>query len=151
MLRDGWLYTGDTGSMDEEGYIKFLGRTRELIKSSGFSVFPAEVEDLLYRHPVVKETAVIGVSDAYRGESVKAFIVLKEGYAGKITEQEILDWSKDNMAAYKRPKFIEFREGLPKSGTGKLLRRILVEEEKRKSEEAAQMNKRQEHENTYRV
>jgi long-chain acyl-CoA synthetase len=142
MLRDGWLFTGDTGSMDEEGYIKFLGRTRELIKSSGFSVFPSEVEDLLYRHPAVRETVVIGVSDAYRGESVKAFIVLKDGYAGKITEKEVLDWSKDNMAAYKRPKFVEFREGLPKSGTGKLLRRILVEEEKRKSEEAAQMNKR---------
>jgi long-chain acyl-CoA synthetase len=130
VLRDGWLYTGDTGSMDEEGYIKFLGRERELIKCSGFSVFPAEVEDLLYRHPAIKEVAVIGVSDAYRGESVKAFLVLKEGYAGKTREQEILDWSKDNMAAYKRPKFIEFRETLPKSATGKLLRRILVDEEK---------------------
>lgn len=135
VLRNGWLYTGDTGSMDEEGYIKFLGRERELIKCSGFSVFPAEVEDLLYRHPAVKEVAVIGVSDAYRGESVKAFVVLKEGYAGMTTEQEILDWSKDNMAAYKRPKFIEFREALPKSGTGKLLRRILVDEEKAKSRE----------------
>lgn len=133
MLRGDWLYTGDTGSMDEDGYVKFLGRTRELIKSSGFSVFPAEVEDLLYRHPAVKEAAVIGVSDAYRGESVKAFIVLKEGYAGKVSEKDILDWCKDNMAAYKRPKFIEFRKELPKSGTGKLLRRILVEEEANKS------------------
>jgi long-chain acyl-CoA synthetase len=122
--------------MDDEGYIKFLGRTRELIKSSGFSVFPAEVEDLLYKHPAIKEAAVIGVSDAYRGESVKAFVVLKEGYAGTATEQEIIDWSKDNMAAYKRPKFVEFREGLPKSGPGKLLRRVLVEEEKQKSKEA---------------
>jgi acyl-coenzyme A synthetase/AMP-(fatty) acid ligase len=85
----------------------------------------------------VKEVAVIGVSDAYRGESVKAFIVPKEEYAGTITEQEILNWSRDNMAAYKRPKFIEFREALPKSGTGKLLRRILVGEEKAKSQEAA--------------
>ena len=136
VLRDGWLYTGDTGSMDEEGYIKFLGRERELIKCSGFSVFPAEVEDLLYRHPSIQEVAVIGVSDAYRGESVKAFVVLKEGYAGKTTELEILDWTKDNMAAYKRPKFIEFRKALPKSATGKLLRRILVEEEKQKSKEA---------------
>jgi long-chain acyl-CoA synthetase len=139
MLRDGWLYTGDTGSMDEDGYIKFLGRTRELIKCSGFSVFPAEVEDLLYKHPTVKETAVIGVNDAYRGESVKAFIVLKDGCTGT-SEKEILDWCKDNMAAYKRPKFIEFRDSLPKSGTGKLLRRILVEEEKRKSENAACKN-----------
>jgi long-chain acyl-CoA synthetase len=137
MLKDGWLYTGDTGSMDEEGYIKFLGRERELIKCSGFSVFPAEVEDLLYRHPAVKELAVIGVNDAYRGESVKAFIVLKDGYSGTITEQEILDWSKNNMASYKRPKFIEFRQELPKSATGKLLRRILVDEEKKKSEATA--------------
>lgn len=131
MLRDGWLHTGDTGLMDEEGYIKFLGRTRELIKSSGFSVFPAEVEDLLYRHPAIKEAAVIGVTDAYRGESVKAFIVLKDEYVGKATEKEILDWSKDNMAAYKRPKFVEFRKELPKSNAGKILRRILVEEEQK--------------------
>jgi long-chain acyl-CoA synthetase len=132
MLRDGWLYTGDTGLMDEEGYIKFLGRTRELIKCSGYSVFPAEVEDLLYRHPAVKEAAVIGVSDVYRGESVKAFIILKEGYDGKVTEKEIVDWSKDNMAAYKRPKFVEFRADLPKSSAGKLLRRVLVDEEQKK-------------------
>lgn len=130
MLRDGWLYTGDTGLMDEEGYVKFLGRTRELIKSSGYSVFPAEVEDLLYRHPAVKEVAVIGVTDAYRGESVKAYIILKDDYVGKATEQEILEWSKDNMAAYKRPKFVEFRTDLPKSNAGKILRRVLVEEER---------------------
>jgi acyl-CoA synthetase (AMP-forming)/AMP-acid ligase II len=129
MLRDGWLYTGDTGLMDEEGYVKFLGRTRELIKCSGFSVFPAEVEDLLYRHQAVKEAAVIGVADAYRGESPKAFIVLKDEYRGKIKEQDILDWSRDSMAAYKRPKFVEFRNELPKSAAGKVLRRVLVQEE----------------------
>jgi acyl-CoA synthetase (AMP-forming)/AMP-acid ligase II len=132
MLRDGWLYTGDTGSMDKEGYVKFLGRTRELIKCSGFSVFPAEVEDLLYRHPAVKEAAVIGINDPYRGESPKAFIILKDGYTGKVTEKEILDWSKDNMAAYKRPKFIEFREELPKTAAGKVLRRVLVDEEEKR-------------------
>jgi len=132
MLRDGWLYTGDTGLMDEEGYIKFLGRTRELIKSSGYSVFPAEVEDLLYRHPAVREVAVVGVNDAYRGESAKAFIILKDEYTGKISEPEILDWCKDNMAAYKRPKFIEFRQELPKSSAGKVLKRVLVEEEQAK-------------------
>ena len=137
MLRGDWLYTGDTALMDEEGYVKLLGRERELIKCSGFSVFPAEVEGLLYRHPAVKELAVIGVSDAYRGESVKAFVVLKDGCKGTITEQEIIDWSKDNMAAYKRPKFVEFREELPKSSVGKLLRRVLVEEEERKMKTAA--------------
>jgi acyl-CoA synthetase (AMP-forming)/AMP-acid ligase II len=133
MLRDGWLYTGDTGLMDEEGYIKFLGRTRELIKSSGYSVFPAEVEDLLYRHPAVKEVAVVGVADAYRGESAKAFIILKDDYAGKITEKEIIEWSKDNMAAYKRPKFVEFRQELPKSAAGKVLKRVLVDEEQKRA------------------
>ena len=132
MLRDGWLYTGDIGLMDEDGYIKFLGRTRELIKCSGFSVFPAEVEDLLFKHPAVKEVAVIGVSDPYRGESPKAFVVLKADYAGIVTGQELLEWSKDNMAAYKRPKFIEFREELPKNNAGKLLRRVLAAEEQAK-------------------
>ena len=132
VLRDGWLYTGDIGLMDEEGYIKFLGRRRELIKCSGYSVFPAEVENLLYRHPAVTEVAVIGVPDPYRGESPKAFIVLKSEYKGKVKEEEIVEWSKENMAAYKRPRIVEFREELPKSAAGKILRRILTEEEKKK-------------------
>ena len=135
VLRNGWLYTGDTGLMDEDGYLKLLGRTRELIKCSGYSVFPADVEDLLFKHPAVREAAVIGVADPYRGESVKAFIVLKDEYEGRITETELLEWSKENMAAYKRPTFIEFRRELPKSAAGKLLRRILVEEEKQRSEQ----------------
>jgi acyl-CoA synthetase (AMP-forming)/AMP-acid ligase II len=132
VLRDGWLYTGDIGLMDDEGYVKILGRTRELIKCSGYSVFPAEVEDLLYRHPAVKEVAVIGVSDPYRGESPKAFIVLKPEYVDRIKEDEILEWCKDNMSAYKRPRFVEFRQELPKSAAGKLLRRILADEENEK-------------------
>ena len=131
MLRDGWLYTKDTGLMDEQGYVKFLGRTREMIKCSGFSVFPAEVEHLLYAHPAVKEAAVIGVDDSYRGTSPKAFIVLKDGYAGTVTEKEILNWCKDNMAAYKRPKFVEFRESLPKTAAGKLQKIILEQEEQK--------------------
>ncbi len=136
VLRNGWLYTGDTGRWMKKGISNSRKRkgTDQVFR---LQCIPAEVEDLLYRHPAVKEVAVIGVSDAYRGESVKAFIVPKEEYAGTITEQEILNWSRDNMAAYKRPKFIEFREALPKSGTGKLLRRILVGEEKAKSQEAA--------------
>jgi len=136
VLRDGWLHTGDTGLMDEEGYVKFLGRTREMIKCSGYSVFPAEVEDLLYRHPAVQEAAVIGVSDPYRGESPKAFIILKADYVHKITEGDILAWCKENMSAYKRPRYVEFREELPKSGAGKLLRRILVDEENQKPHRA---------------
>jgi len=132
VLRDGWLHTGDIGLMDEEGYLKILGRTRELIKCSGYSVFPAEVEELLYRHPAVKEAAVIGVADPYRGESPKAFIILKPQYSDRIKEEEILDWCKDNMSAYKRPRFVAFRQELPKSAAGKLLRRVLVDEEKEK-------------------
>jgi long-chain acyl-CoA synthetase len=129
VLKEGWLHTGDIGLMDEEGYIKILGRSKELIKCSGYSVFPAEVENLLYRHPAVAETAVIGVPDSYRGESPKAFIVLKPEYRGKVKEEEIVGWSKENMAAYKRPRIVEFREELPKSGAGKILKRILAEEE----------------------
>jgi long-chain acyl-CoA synthetase len=133
-FRDGWLYTGDIGKMDEEGYVALCGRKKELIKCSGFSVFPTEVEDLLYRHPAIAEAAVIGVRDPYRGEAPKAFIVLKPGYKNLITEEEIIEWAKDNMAAYKRPRSVEFREMLPKSGAGKILRRILAEEEKLRNE-----------------
>jgi acyl-CoA synthetase (AMP-forming)/AMP-acid ligase II len=126
VLRDGWLHTGDIGSMDEEGYVKLLGRKRELIKCSGYSVFPAEVEDLLYRHPAVKEAAVIGIDDPYRGECPKAFIVLKPDHAGEVTEKEIMEWCKENMATYKRPRVIEFREDLPRSAAGKILKRLLA-------------------------
>ncbi|MFH0821567.1 MAG: AMP-binding protein [Pseudomonadota bacterium] len=129
VLRDGWFHTGDIGLMDEEGYVKFLGRTREMIKCSGYSVFPAEVEDLLYRHPAIQEAAVIGVDDSYRGQSPKAFVILRPEFVDKTTESEILEWCKENMSAYKRPKFVEFRSELPKSAAGKLLRRILVDEE----------------------
>ncbi len=129
VLREGWLHTGDIGLMDEEGYIKFLGRNKELIKCSGYSVFPTEIENLLYRHPAVAEVAVIGVPDAYRGESPKAFIVLKPEYRGSVKEEELIDWSKGNMAAYKRPRILEFREELPKNAAGKILKRILVEQE----------------------
>lgn len=129
-LKDGWLYSGDIGVMDEEGYLKIVGRKKELIKCSGFSVFPTEVENLMFKHPAVSEVAVIGVSDPYRGESPKVFIVLKSEFRGKITEGEILDWCKENIAAYKRPRTVEFREELPKSAAGKILRRVLLEEEK---------------------
>lgn len=131
-IRDGWFYTGDIGKMDEEGYIKIIGRTKELIKCSGYSVFPTEVEDLLYKHPGVMEVSVIGIPDSYRGETIKAFIVLKPEYRGRVSEEEIIEWAKGNMATYKRPRIVEFRDELPKSGAGKILRRVLVEEEKNK-------------------
>jgi acyl-CoA synthetase (AMP-forming)/AMP-acid ligase II len=129
-LRDGWLYTGDIGKMDEEGYVTMVGRKKELMKCSGFSVFPSEVEDLLHRHPAVAEVSVIGIPDPYRGESPKAFIVLRPEYQQKIKEEEMVAWAKENMATYKRPRVVEFRDELPKSAAGKILRRVLVEEEK---------------------
>lgn len=131
VLRNGWLYTGDLGLMDEDGYFKILGRKKELIICSGFNVYPSDVENLLYMHPAIAETAVIGIADAYRGETPKAFVVLHQSYKGKITEEEIILWCKENMAAYKRPKVVEFRDQLPKSAAGKILKRILNEEHER--------------------
>jgi acyl-CoA synthetase (AMP-forming)/AMP-acid ligase II len=128
VLRDGWLYTGDLGLMDEDGYVKVLGRKKEMIKCSGYSVFPSEVEGLLYRHPAIREVAVIGISDPYRGETPKAFIILKPEYADKIKEEDIIAWSIENMATYKRPRVVEFRDELPRNAAGKVLRRILTEE-----------------------
>jgi len=127
-IKDGWLYTGDIGLMDEEGYFRIVGRKKELIICSGYNVFPNEVEDLLYKHPSVSETAVIGLPDPYRGETPKAFIVLRPEYRGKIGEKEIIEWCKENMATYKRPRIVEFRDELPKSGAGKVLKRLLREE-----------------------
>lgn len=131
-LRDGWLYTGDIGMMDEDGYVVMVGRRKELIKCSGYSVFPTEVEELLHRHPAVMEVAVIGIPDYYRGETIKAFIVLRPKYRGKCQEEEIIAWAKENMATYKRPRLVEFREELPKTSFGKILRRVLKEEEEGK-------------------
>ena len=125
---DGWLYTGDIGVQDEEGYLQIVGRKKELIKCSGFSVFPNEVENLLFKHPAVIDVAVIGVPDDYRGESPKAFIVLNPAYKDE-TPESIIDWCRENMSAYKRPREIEFLDDLPKSAAGKVLRRVLVEKE----------------------
>lgn len=125
-LRHGWLYTGDIARMDESGYVYIVDRKKDLIIASGYNIYPREVEEVLYEHPAVKEVAVVGVEDSYRGETVKAFIVLKEGKL--VTEQEISNFCKDNLAPYKMPKLIEFRTELPKSGVGKILRRALRQE-----------------------
>ena len=132
-LRQGRLYTGDMGRYDRDGYVYFLGRKKEMIKASGYAIAPEEVEGFLMRHPAVDQAACIPVPDLKRGESVKAFIVLSPEYAGGISAQELIDWAKGKMAAYKYPRFIEFREELPKGTTGKLLRRILRDEEEAKS------------------
>lgn len=126
-LRDGWVHTGDIGSLDEDGYLYFHGRVKEMIKCSGYSVFPEDVEALLNEHPAILQSAAIGVPDPVRGESVKAFVVLKPDQKGKISKSEMIEWAKGHMAAYKYPRFIEFIEALPATSSGKVLRRLLKE------------------------
>jgi long-chain acyl-CoA synthetase len=125
-LRDGWLYTGDIAKIDEDGYLYIVDRKKDLIIASGFNVYPRDIEEVLYEHPAIQEAVVIGVPDPYRGEDVKAFVVLKAGQTA--TEQEIILYCKKNMAGYKVPRSIEFREALPKTLVGKILRRALREE-----------------------
>lgn len=130
-LIDGWVHTGDVGKFDEDGYLWWLGRRKEMIKVSGFSVFPEEVETFVNKHPAVLENAVIPVPDARKGEVVKTFITLKPEYKGKITGEEIIAWAKANMSSHKVPVYVEFRDELPKTGV-KLLRRVLRDEEEAK-------------------
>lgn len=127
-----WLRTGDFARLDEEGYIFLIDRVKDLIKYKGHSVYPREIEEILYEHPAVQECAVIGVKDSIKGENIMAHIILKNEYKGKITEQEIIDWTKENMAAYKYPRKVKFVRSLPKSAIGKILRRILREKEVKK-------------------
>jgi fatty-acyl-CoA synthase len=100
-----------------------------MINASGFKVWPAEVEALMYEHPAIQEACVIGAKDAHRGETVKAIVVIKEAQRGKVSEQDIIDWARQNMAAYKSPRIVEFVDTLPKSATGKVMWRALQEKE----------------------
>lgn len=127
MLRDGWLYTGDIGYMDEDGYVFITSRKKDLIKPSGFQVWPREVEEVITSHPAVAEVSVAGIPDAKQGEAVKAWVVLEAGKTA--TPEEIQAWCKEKLVAYKIPRFVEFRKELPKTMVGKVLRRVLVEEE----------------------
>jgi long-chain acyl-CoA synthetase len=131
VLKDGWLSTGDIATMDEDGYFYILDRKKDMIIASGYNIYPREIEEVLYEHPAVKEAAVIGVPDPYRGETVKAFVVLKEGH--QVTEKELEQLCRAKLARYKIPRQYEFRSELPKSAVGKVLRRVLVEEEKKKA------------------
>ncbi len=128
-LKEGWLATGDIAKVDEEGFFYLVGRKKDMIKASGYSVFPAEVEALIYEHPAVEEVAVIGVPDPYRGENIKAFVILRPEFKGRITETDLISWAKQKMAAYKYPRILEFVEALPKTGSGKILKRVLRERE----------------------
>jgi long-chain acyl-CoA synthetase len=126
-LKGGWLSTGDIGQMDEEGYFFIVDRKKDMIIAGGFNIYPREVDEVLYKHPKVAEAISTGVPDAYRGETVKAFIVLKPGVTA--TDKEIIDFCKTKLAPYKVPKLIEFRTELPKSTIGKFLRKLLRDEE----------------------
>ena len=123
VLIDGWLYTGDIGFMDADGYVTIVDRKKDMIIASGFNIYPKEIDELLMTHPKVLEVCTIGVPDAYRGENVKTYIVVKPGQT--LTEDEVKAFCRDSLAAYKVPKLVAFIDALPKSAVGKILRREL--------------------------
>ncbi|MDP9008034.1 MAG: long-chain fatty acid--CoA ligase [Pseudomonadota bacterium] len=125
--------SGDLGKMDEEGYFFIVDRLKRMINASGYKVWPTEIESLMYQHPAVQEACIIGTKDAHRGETVKAVIVLRSEWRGKIEAQPIIDWCRENMAAYKVPRVVEFVDALPKSGAGKIMWRELQERENAKA------------------
>jgi long-chain acyl-CoA synthetase len=131
MIRDGWLYTGDIGYMDTDGYIYLTSRKKDLIKPSGHQVWPREVEEVIATHPAVAEVGVAGIPDAYQGEAVKAWVVLVPGQ--KLNAQDLQSYCRERLTAFKVPKYIEFRDTLPKTMVGKVLRRVLQAEEKAKT------------------
>ncbi|MGH2674390.1 MAG: AMP-binding enzyme, partial [Actinomycetota bacterium] len=129
-----WLHTGDVATVDQEGYFSIVDRKKDMIIVSGFNVYPTEVEQVLYRHPKIQQVCVVGIPDDKTGEAVKAFVVLKGGEAA--TEPEILEWTRDEkhgLTGYRAPKHVEFRDDLPTTMVGKVLRRVLLEEEKQKA------------------
>jgi fatty-acyl-CoA synthase len=128
--------TGDLGRMDEEGYFFLTDRLKRMINASGFKVWPAEVESLLYKHPAIQEACVIASRDAYRGETVKAVVVLRAEAKGRTGADDIIGWAREHMAAYKVPRLIEFVDELPKSGTGKVMWRTLQERESARNDAA---------------
>ena len=129
--RDGLRFfrSGDMGRVDEQGYFFMTDRLKRMINASGFKVWPAEVEALMFRHPAIQEACIIATRDAYRGESVKAVVVLRQDHKGKVSEQDIIDWCRKNMAVYKMPRMVSFVDALPKSGSGKVMWRALQEAE----------------------
>jgi long-chain acyl-CoA synthetase len=127
VLKDGWFYSGDIGVFDDDGYLSIVDRKKDMIIAGGYNIYPLELDDVLMAHPKILEACTIGVPDEYRGETVKAFIVVKEGET--LTEEEITQYCKEKLAAYKVPKIFEFIDELPKSAVGKVLRRKLKEME----------------------
>lgn len=135
VLKDGWLFTGDIGTIDEDGYLTIVDRKKDMIISSGYNIFPLEIDEILFQHPKILEACTIGVPDAYRGEAPKAFVVVKPGE--QLTKEEIIAYCKEKLAPYKVPKDIEFIDALPKSAIGKILRKEVRELEKKKHEQIA--------------
>jgi long-chain acyl-CoA synthetase len=129
-LRGGWLHTGDIAKMDEEGYFFIVDRIKDMIKTVGENVYPREVEEVLYMHPKVKEAVVVGIPEEFKGEMIKAYIVLKDGAAA--TAEEIIGFCREQLSKFKVPKSVEFRSELPKTLVGKVLRRVLRDEELKK-------------------
>ena len=125
-IKDGWLYTGDFGRLDDEGYVYIIDRKNDMIISGGKNIYPREIEEVLYKHDAVLEAAVIGVPDDHWGESVRALVVLKPGK--KANEDDIISFCKQNLASYKKPRWVEFRDELPKNPTGKILKRVIRDE-----------------------
>lgn len=126
-LKDGWLYTGDVAVRDEDGYMFIVDRKKDMIIAGGFNIYPREIDEVLFQHPKIADAVSLGISDQYRGETVKACVVLKAGESA--SEEEIITFCREKLAAYKVPKKVEFRESLPKSAVGKVLRKILRQEE----------------------
>ena len=130
-IRDGWLYTGDIGYMDDDGYLFIVDRKKDMIIAGGYNIYPRDIDEVLFEHPKIREACTIGVPDAYRGETVKAFVVPETGET--ITQDEVRAWCKEKLASYKVPKQVEFMDELPKSAIGKVLRRKLKEMEMEKN------------------
>ncbi|RKL65995.1 long-chain fatty acid--CoA ligase [Salipaludibacillus neizhouensis] len=133
VFMNGWLLTGDMGYMDEDGFFYIVDRKKDMIIAGGFNIYPREIEEILYEHEAIQEAVAVGVPDPYRGETVKAFIVKKEGH--EVTEKELNAFCRKSLSAYKVPRVYEFRKELPKTMVGKVLRRALIEEEKEKEKE----------------
>ncbi|MBP1968840.1 long-chain acyl-CoA synthetase [Virgibacillus natechei] len=136
VLKNGWLYTGDLGYVDEDGYFYVVDRKKDIIIAGGYNIYPREVEEVLYEHECIQEAVVAGIPDPYRGETVKAYVVLKDGYT--VTEEELNTHCRENLASFKVPRIYDFREELPKTAVGKILKRQLVEEEKEEKNIASQ-------------
>ncbi len=135
-LRDGWLHTGDIATMDADGYFRIVDRKKDMIIAGGYNIYPREIEEVLFSHPKILEAAVAGATDPYRGETVKAYVVLKPGQTA--TAEDIIAFCRERLAAFKRPTIVEFRESLPKTMVGKILRRQLLAEDKEKAAKAVE-------------